>query len=96
MRNSLESGGDDNEVTIEIAKDDTMIRIDVLDRGQGIPAGQKAQVFDPFFTTKSRGSGIGLAICLRFVKAADGTIRIEDRPGGGSRARVLLPSAEET
>jgi two-component system sensor histidine kinase HydH len=95
VRNALESGGSDEEVTIEIARGDGMTRIDVLDRGQGIPVEQKALVFDPFFTTKSRGSGIGLAVCQRFVKAAKGTICIEDRPGGGSRARVQLPSAEE-
>ncbi len=93
LRNALESGGRDEEVAVEIAKGDGAVRIDVLDRGTGVPSGERERVFDPFFTTKSRGSGIGLAICRRFVLAAAGTIALEDRPGGGIRARVLLPEA---
>ena len=51
-------------------------------------------MFDPFFTTKSKGSGIGLAICRRFAQAARGSVVLDDRPGGGTRARLALPAAE--
>ena len=93
LRNALESEGQEEDVAIEIAKADNAVRIDVLDRGIGIPPGERDRVFDPFFTTKSRGSGIGLAICRRFILAARGTISLEDRQDGGTRARVLLPEA---
>ncbi len=93
VRNALESGGDEAEVIIDVAKSDGVVRIDVLDRGRGVPPACKDRVFDPFFTTKSRGSGIGLAICRRFVEAAGGSISLDDRPRGGIRARVLLPEA---
>ena len=93
LRNALESEGQEEDVAIEIAKADNAVRIDVLDRGIGLPPGERDRVFDPFFTTKSRGSGIGLAICLRFILAARGTISLEDRQDGGTRARVLLPEA---
>jgi two-component system sensor histidine kinase HydH len=96
LRNALESGGKQEEVGIEIAKGDGGIRIDILDRGGGIPREEKARVFDPFFTTKSRGTGIGLAICRRFVQAAGGAVSLEDRPGGGTIARVILPEAGGT
>jgi two-component system sensor histidine kinase HydH len=92
LRNALESGGKEEEVAIEIGGGNGQVTIDVLDRGTGIPPMDRARVFDPFFTTKSRGSGIGLAICLRFITAARGSIDLQDRAGGGCRARVILPS----
>ena len=93
LRNALESGGGENGVEIKIARADGVVGIEVLDRGKGLPAGVQERIFDPFFTTKSRGTGIGLAICSKFVAAANGTISVEDREGGGVRARVALPEA---
>jgi signal transduction histidine kinase len=39
------------------------------------------------------GSGIGLSICKKIVESMDGKIRIEDRPGGGTIFRIILPKA---
>ncbi len=95
VRNALESGGPEEGVAIELGPHEGGARIDVLDRGAGIDAETAAKAFDPFFTTKSRGTGIGLAVCKRFVLAAGGAISLEARPGGGCRARVVLPAAGE-
>lgn len=94
VRNALESGGNEEEVGVEISCSEQSVRIDVLDRGAGIPASARERLFDPFFTTKSKGSGIGLAICRRFAQAARGSVVLDDRPGGGTRARLALPAAE--
>lgn len=94
LRNALESGGSAGEVTIEVVADGSHILIDVLDRGPGIPADKRETVFDPFFTTKSRGTGIGLAICRRFARAAGGDVVLENRTGGGLRARLRLPRVD--
>lgn len=97
VRNALESGaadGEADEPAIEIGPRDGGVGVDVLDRGQGLTAESAAKAFDPFFTTKSRGTGIGLAVCRRFVEAAGGSIRLEARPGGGCVARLVLPAAE--
>jgi signal transduction histidine kinase len=64
----------------------------VEDTGPGIPADARARIFEPFFTTKHRGTGLGLPTVKRIVEAHHGTIAIEDRPGGGTRVRVVLPS----
>jgi two-component system, NtrC family, sensor histidine kinase HydH len=93
LRNALESGGPETEVAVEIAHSEGKAKIDVLDRGQGISAVDRQRIFDPFFTTKSKGSGIGLTICRRFTEAAGGTVILENRAGGGCRARVTLPAA---
>ena len=64
--------------------------LSVLDRGSGLPPGKQEELFDPFFTTKTRGSGIGLALCRRFVTEAGGRIELLPRPGGGTEARITL------
>jgi two-component system sensor histidine kinase HydH len=94
LRNALESGGPEEGVSIEVGTLDGSARVDVLDRGMGLAAEVRARLFDPFFTTKSRGTGIGLSVCRRFALAAGGSIELANRPGGGCRARLLIPSAE--
>jgi two-component system sensor histidine kinase HydH len=94
LRNALEAGGPEEGVSIEAGSEGGAARIDVLDRGAGISPEAAGRLFDPFFTTKSRGTGIGLAVCERFVKAAGGSIALEPRPGGGCRARAIIPGTE--
>jgi two-component system sensor histidine kinase HydH len=94
LRNAIESGSPEEGVSIEMGEAEGGLRIDVLDRGRGIRKADQERLFDPFFTTKSRGSGIGLSICKRFVLAARGAISMEEREGGGTRVRLSFPLAE--
>ncbi len=91
VRNALESGGDPALVEVAISREDRFIVVDVLDRGTGIAPGSARNLFEPFFTTKSKGTGIGLAITRRFIEAANGTVELVSRDGGGARARIRLP-----
>jgi two-component system sensor histidine kinase HydH len=95
VRNALEAGGREEDVSMELGVLEGKAVLDVLDRGAGLAGGADERIFDPFFTTKSRGTGIGLAVCRRFVEAAGGSIALENRQGGGCRARVRLPAARE-
>ncbi|KRD20542.1 histidine kinase [Mycobacterium sp. Root265] len=69
------------------------------DDGPGIPAGDRLRVFDRFVRLdegRSRGAGgtgLGLAIVSEILAAHHGQVRIEDRPGGGTRAVVQLSAA---
>jgi two-component system sensor histidine kinase HydH len=93
INNALESG--EGEVEVSCGAQRHRAEVSVLDRGPGIPAEIRSKVFDPFFTSKTKGSGIGLAVARRFVEAAGGELELEDRPGGGTVARVLLPREAE-
>ena len=93
VRNALEAGGPEEGIYMEVCAEAGGARIDVLDRGSGLAPEFSSSAFVPFSTTKSRGTGIGLAICKRFVEAARGTIGLENRNGGGCRARVTLPGS---
>ena len=94
VRNALESGGPEEGISIEVGAAEGKAFVEVLDRGEGLAPEAAAKLFDPFFTTKSRGTGIGLSVSKRFVEAAGGTVTLSARPGGGCRARVLLPAAK--
>nr|WP_275955152.1 ATP-binding protein [Planomonospora venezuelensis] len=74
------------------------IRVEIADRGIGIPQGQHEAIFESFHRAHEggpySGSGLGLAICKRIVERHGGTIGVEDNPGGGSRFHFTLPAAD--
>lgn len=64
------------------------------DTGPGIA--EPERVFDPFYTTKEigKGTGLGLSACYGIVRDHGGDIEAENKPGGGARFVVILPTAE--
>jgi PAS domain S-box-containing protein len=70
------------------------IWVSVADTGGGIPQEQINRIFDPFFTTKKKGTGLGLMIVQRIVRAHGGRIDIESQVGRGTVFRVWLPLHE--
>jgi signal transduction histidine kinase len=75
-------------------------RIDVADRGIGIPDRDKPAVFEQFHRAHVEsdyaGTGLGLAICKRIVERHGGEIGVADNPGGGTRIYFTLPVSKET
>ena len=89
--NAIESTVDSAPVEVVAEATARHVTVRILDRGAGIAERERERLFDPFFTTKPKGSGIGLAICRRFVHAAGGTLELRPRAGGGTEAVVTLP-----
>jgi K+-sensing histidine kinase KdpD len=72
--------------------------IRVVDRGPGIPEGERARIFEPFYRAgeaTGSGSGLGLAIARGFIEANGGEIEVESLPGQGSSFVVSFASATE-
>lgn len=96
LKNGRESGGD--EIKVSVVRKKRQVEILISDRGKGLPRNStdtgNVELFNPFYTTKEQGSGIGLAISLRFVEAARGALHLEPRENGGTVAIVNLPRAE--
>jgi two-component system, LuxR family, sensor histidine kinase DctS len=82
------------EVIIEATQRDSIDLLDiaVMDRGPGVPPEMKEHLFNAFRSTKSAGMGIGLSFCRSVLEQLGGSIRYENRPGGGSIFLVSLPS----
>ena len=73
------------------------IEIEIADHGPGIPPGGEDRVFEKFYRgdgVREIGSGLGLAICKGIVEAHGGTIRAENRDGGGAVFRIFLPAPD--
>jgi two-component system sensor histidine kinase KdpD len=91
-------------ITITARVRDAQLTIDVADAGPGLPPGERQQVFQKFFRGGPRptvnnadngsrhGAGIGLAICKGIVELHGGTITAANRPEGGARFRIQLPT----
>jgi K+-sensing histidine kinase KdpD len=78
-------------------RDGRMVRLSVLDRGPGVPAGDAARVFDRFSRgakVTSPGMGLGLYLVKTLVERQGGHIAVTERPGGGAAFNVALPAAE--
>lgn len=71
-------------------------RVEVRDRGRGIPEDKRERVFAPLarLDKSVEGTGIGLATCRRVVESHGGTIGVDPRPGGGSVFWFELPAAD--
>jgi heavy metal sensor kinase len=74
------------------------IRLNVADRGPGIPAEHAAKIFDRFYRvdeSRSReagGAGLGLSIAQWAVRVHGGTIQLLTAPGAGCTFQISLPS----
>ncbi|MFP5286736.1 MAG: two-component system sensor histidine kinase NtrB, partial [Thermoanaerobaculia bacterium] len=67
------------------------VELAVEDRGPGLPPEMRERLFHPFATGRRGGVGLGLALAHRIVTLHGGRIRLEDRPGGGTRALLTFP-----
>jgi two-component system, OmpR family, sensor histidine kinase KdpD len=73
------------------------VELRVVDRGPGIPEGDRDRMFVPFQrlgdTDNTTGVGLGLALARGLTEAMDGTLTAEDTPGGGLTMTISLPAA---
>jgi two-component system sensor histidine kinase KdpD len=75
------------------------VRIDIADRGPGIPPERRRAVLQPFqrlsdhVTEQATGIGLGLAVAQGLTEALGGHLGLADTPGGGTTVTVDLPAA---
>ncbi len=69
------------------------IRVAITDTGCGIASENLNRLFDRYYTTKKEGTGLGLAVVERIVKAHGGSVSVESEMGKGTTFFVDLPVA---
>lgn len=99
IENALDLSDPDHAVEISAAGQDGALRIDVADRGPGVPEDQRERIFDAFTQTDGsdtrthEGLGIGLFLARRIMAAHGGGISYREREGGGSVFSLTFPVA---
>jgi signal transduction histidine kinase len=102
--NAMEASSDGDEILVDVrglpsGVDEWAaaggVRIEVIDRGSGIPPEIVDRIWDPFFTTRSEGTGLGLSICRRIVEDHRGTIQVRSDAGDGTVVTLTFPACHD-
>ena len=91
VKNSSEAMKQGGLLKIRTGADSEWINIRFADTGGGMTQEAMARIFEPYFTTKQSGSGLGLMITQRIVRAHGGEVVIESDPGNGLKITIRLP-----
>ena len=95
LDNALKYTPRNSSVELAAGLADHTLTLAISDRGPGIPKQDLAKVFDKFYRVPvpegAGGTGLGLSICKGIVEAHGGSIRAENRDGGGLQMIVTLP-----
>ncbi len=100
LENSMKFGKDQavKEITIWVRPDGERVRIVISDTGPGIPRKALKKVFEDFYrvdnslTRRTQGTGIGLALVLRFVSAMGGSVNATNNEDAGCSITMELPA----
>jgi signal transduction histidine kinase len=84
------------EISVELGSAGGQATVRVNDRGPGVPAALRDRIFEPFYrlpgaSERNGGVGLGLALVKSITERHGGTVRCEDRPGGGASFVIRLP-----
>lgn len=98
IRNLLENARRYGAGTIELRleSDGRWARVRVEDRGPGVPPALRERIFEPFYrlpgaSEREGGVGLGLALVKSIAERHGGSVRCEERPGGGASFVIELP-----
>ncbi len=95
LDNACKYSAPNTPIDVLVRRLDTQLEIAIADRGIGIRSDDLSLVFDKFYRVPRPdgeiGTGLGLAICKGIVEAHGGSIRANNRDGGGTLVTVTLP-----
>lgn len=94
VKNAMQAMTKGGTLTLQTGEGADGVRVSVSDTGGGIPQEQINRIFEPFYTTKKKGTGLGLMIVQRIVRAHGGRIELESHVGRGTTFRIWLPLQE--
>ncbi len=100
LDNAIKYSPRDGIVTLTAQKENRHLRITIEDQGPGIPPEHRDRIFERFYRVdpgrdrEKGGTGLGLSIVKHIIRIHRGSIAVSERPEGGSRFTIELPSAD--
>jgi len=96
LTNAIKFNNNEGRIHVACVAHDKAIRITVTDTGPGISESDQEKLFIPFSRLDAdkkaiEGTGIGLALCKKFITLMNGKIGIESKLGHGSNFWIELP-----
>ncbi len=91
IKNAFQAMKGGGILRIRTDMDETFVSIRFADTGGGVSADNMGHLFQPYFTTKAQGSGLGLLIVRRIVRAHGGEIDLVSTEGVGLTLTIRLP-----
>jgi two-component system, OmpR family, sensor histidine kinase VicK len=92
--NAIKYGPEGRGISLRSGSHDGELRVEVGDKGPGIPEMELPRVFERFYRldgVDEPGNGLGLSIAQTIAEAHGGRIEAESQPGEGTRMTLILP-----
>jgi two-component system sensor histidine kinase RegB len=94
LDNAAEVTKQNDEITVSINKDETVMKLTVCDNGPGFSSDVLERLGEPFNTTKEKGTGLGLYSTQLFMNSIGGTLNIRNGTTRGSCVELTFPRAD--
>lgn len=100
LENAIKYAGTKRPIRVNVFSSGKTAVLEVIDEGPGIPKNEIGKIFDPFYrvgneeTRNNKGTGLGLYIVGRIVKAHKGKIEMNDNLPSGTICKISLPLNE--
>ena len=99
LENAIKYSDGKPEIDIRLTEMDNSVRLDISDKGIGIPKAYQDKIFEPFFRVPhqdrhdAKGHGLGLSYVAQIIKLHHGTITISNAAVKGTVFTIDLPTA---
>ena len=97
LTNAVKYSPAGTSVTLALEQEGDQVLLHVSDQGPGMAVAESRRIFDRFYRTEAAqasdnpGFGLGLAIASEIASHHGGDLRVESKPGTGSRFTLALP-----
>jgi signal transduction histidine kinase len=93
IQNSFQAMPEGGNLDLDIHQNNGVVQISFSDTGKGISPEESSKVFDPFYTTRKDGTGLGLFVSYKIIKAHGGDLQVSNHIGQGTTFTMTLPSS---
>jgi signal transduction histidine kinase len=101
LDNAFKFTPDGGDITIQLTRDNSGVRVQIVDTGIGISSEDQFYIFERYkqldgVPTPKKGMGIGLAIVKKILELHQSAIEVVSQPGKGTTFKFVLPFADKT
>lgn len=86
IENAAKYAPAETPIEISVRREPEWLAFSVLDRGPGVPESERERIFEPYYR------GLGLSIARAVAEAQGGSLRYQERSGGGSVFTLRVPA----